>query len=141
MKKIILFAFVLCMSSWSCAQTDAHAAVEQQVKALSQAMISADAKALKNLTSAELSYGHSGGHVEDQAAFIEQIVSGTSDFVTIDLLDQSIKIMDNIAIVRHILSATTNDHGKPGTVKIGVMLIWKNDGKDWKLLARQAFKL
>lgn len=114
--------------------------VEARVELLRTAMIDADAKKLKELTATELNYGHSGGHVDDQAAFIEKLVSGNSDFVTIELKDQTIQLVKDIAIVRHTLIATTNDRGKPGDVDIGVMLIWQKQNGTWKLLARQAFK-
>lgn len=61
-------------------------------------MIEADAVKLKELSAKELSYGHSGGHVENQAEFIEKIVSGRSDFVTIELKDQTIQIVKDIAM-------------------------------------------
>ncbi len=83
---------------------------------------------------------NSGGHVENQAEFIEKIVSGRSDFVTIELKDQTIQIVKDIAIVRHNLVGTTSNQGKPGAVDIGVMLIWQKQHGKWKLLARQAFK-
>jgi hypothetical protein len=114
--------------------------VEARVEQLRTAMIDANATQLKELTASELNYGHSGGHVEDQTAFIEKIVSGKSDFVTIELRDQTIQIVKDIAIVRHTLVATTNDNGKPGDVNIGVMLVWQKQHGAWKLLARQAFK-
>lgn len=114
--------------------------VEAQVEQLRSAMISADVQKLKEVTSSELNYGHSGGHVEGQAEFIEKLVSGNSDFVTIELKDQTIQIAKDVAIVRHTLIATTNDRGKPGEVNIGVLLIWQKQKGEWKLLARQAFK-
>lgn len=114
--------------------------VEARVEQLHMAMINADTEKLKDVTAAELSYGHSGGHVENQAEFIEKIVSGKSDFVTIELRNQTISIVKDIAIVRHTLIGTTNDNGKPGEVNIGVMLIWQKQHGNWKLLARQAFK-
>lgn len=120
--------------------TKAIQQVETKVEQLRKAMIDADSQQLKEITATELNYGHSGGHVEDQAAFIEKIVSGKSDFVTIELRDQSIQIVKDIAIVRHTLFATTNNNGKPGEVTIGVMLIWQKQHGTWKLLARQAFK-
>ena len=104
-------------------------------------MIDADRTALENLTADSLSYGHSGGKVERKSDFVENIVSGKSDFVTINLSDQTISIVNNLAIVRHTLNATTNDGGKPGTVKIHVLLVWQKYKKEWKLVARQAVKL
>jgi len=114
--------------------------VEARVEQLRIAMIDGNAAKLKELSFSELSYGHSGGHVENQAEFIEKIVSGKSDFVTIELKNQKIQIVKDIAIVRHTLIGTTNNQGKPGEVDIGVMLIWQKQHGKWKLLARQAYK-
>jgi len=89
----------------------------------------------------QLSYGHSSGVVQNQPEFIEALTSGKSDFVTIDLTEQSINVVDRTAIVRHILSATTNDGGKPGQAKISILLVWQKDKGEWRLLARQAVKV
>ncbi len=115
-------------------------AVDKKVAALRLAMIDADAKTLKALSSPLLSYGHSGGHVENQAEFIEKIVSGKSDFVTMDLSEQTISISGDTALVRHILNADIKDGGVANTIKLGVLLVWQKQQGEWKLLARQAFK-
>ncbi len=143
MKPILLAAVFACLMG--CAQNprlkpDATS-VAQAVQALTQAMVSADEPSLSRLTAANLSYGHSSGNIEDKAAFIQALVSGTSDFVSIDLLDQTIQVTGETAIVRHILSAKTNDRGTPGEVRIGVLLVWQWQEGSWKLLARQAFRL
>ncbi len=114
--------------------------VDKKVAALRLAMIDADAKALKALSSPMLSYGHSGGHIENQAEFIEKIASGKSDFVTMDLSEQTISISGDTALVRHILNADIKDGGVANTIKLGVLLVWQKQQGEWKLLARQAFK-
>ncbi len=114
--------------------------VDKKVAALRLAMIDADAKALKALSSPMLSYGHSGGHIENQAEFIEKIASGKSDFVTMDLSAQTISISGDTALVRHILNADIKDGGVANTIKLGVLLVWQKQQGEWKLLARQAFK-
>jgi hypothetical protein len=135
---------LLCISAtWANAtsvKSDPSSQVAAQVELLRKAMIEADAPMLKKLSSSDLNYGHSGGHVEDQAEFIQKIISGESDFVTMSFDDQTIKVVNDIAIVRHMLVAKTNNRGVPGEVTIGVMLIWKKQKGTWKLLARQAFK-
>ena len=103
--------------------------------------IGPDSVKLATLVSDKLSYGHSGGHIEDRANFIQTLTSGKSDFVTIDLSDQQVTIVDKMAIVRHILNATNNDGGKPGTVKLSVLTVWYKEKGGWKLVARQAVKL
>ena len=123
------------------AQSKDESAVTQAVETLRKAMIDADKAGLEKITSAKLSYGHSGGNIEDRAAFVDHIVSGKSDFVTIDLTDQTIAITGQTAIVRHTLSATTNDNGKPGNVHLYVMLVFVKESGQWKLVARQAVKI
>ncbi|WP_114783445.1 nuclear transport factor 2 family protein [Botryobacter ruber] len=134
---LVCLAFSVVTEAQSKEEKDVAAAVE----ALRKAMVDADKKKLEALTASDLSYGHSSGKLEDKATFVETIVSGKSDFVSIDLKDQTVKVSGNTALVRHQLSGETNDGGTPGTVKLGVLLVWQKQQGQWKLLARQAYKL
>lgn len=148
--KSFFVAGVLAMSAWltGCADT-AHAnaaASEAQVaaaaEALRVAMVDPAREKLESLVADELSYGHSSGRVDTKASFIADLLSGASDFVTIDITDQTIRVVNaNTAIVRHTLSAQTNDGGKPGQVKLKILGVWQRDGQGWKLLARQAVRV
>jgi len=79
--------------------------------------------------------------VETKEEFVDNIVSRRSVFVSIDLTEQTISVSGNTAVVRHILSAVTNDGGQPGSVKIKILLVFKKEKGSWKLLARQAVRL
>lgn len=138
-KACFLFLFTLSLFELQ-AQSKKEKSVQVAVNNLIAAMISGDRQALEQSASAHLSYGHSGGHVEGRTEFVEKIASGKSDFVTIDIVDQTIDIVGKTAIVRHNFNATTNDAGKPGTVKLKVLLIFKKENGTWKMLARQAVK-
>jgi hypothetical protein len=141
MKKILFVISVIFFAQTICiAQSKEEKAVAAAVERLRLAMISGDKQELEIMVADALSYGHSSGLVEDKTAFVEKIVSGKSDFVTLSLLDQTIRVSGRTAIVRHILDADTNDSGKPGHVRLGVLQIWQKQGKNWKLLARQAVK-
>jgi hypothetical protein len=141
LKKIVL-GFLVCISfhTVTMAQTKDEKDVATALEKLRVAMIDGDSARLTALVSPQLSYGHSGGHVEGQAEFVSKIVTGKSDFVTIDITDQTINIVKDVAVVRHTLHATTNDNGKPSVVDLSILLVWQKDKKDWKLLARQAVK-
>jgi hypothetical protein len=115
--------------------------VAARVETLRLAMIDADGAKLKELSSPALSYGHSSGKLENQAAFVEKIAKGESDFVTIEFQNQTIEILDNVAVVRHNLVAHTKDGEVEKDIKIGVMLIWQKQKNKWLLIARQAYKL
>jgi len=130
----------LTMHVYVHAQTKAEVAVDSALEQLRKAMVDGDSAMLMSLTLPALSYGHSGGHVDDQAEFVQKIVSGKSDFVAIDISDQHLTLSRDVAVVRHKFHATTNDSGTPGTVDLSVLLIWQKQKKSWKLLARQAVK-
>ena len=136
----LLLAGLLINVSLS-AQTNDEKAVTAAVENLRKAMVDPNKAALEKLTSPDLSYGHSSGKVQNQAEFVDALVSGASDFLNIDLTEQTIKINGNTAIVRHVLSAVTSDNGKPGNAHIAILLVWTKQNKEWKLLARQAVKI
>jgi len=141
MKKINLLVLFISINFMAFAQSPTELKVAATVEKLRLAMVSGERAALEELASTDLSYGHSSGKIEDKAAFVESIASGKSDFVTIDFKDQTIKVTGKTAIVRHQLHAKTNDGGKPGEVHLGILLVLQKEGKTWKLLGRQAFKL
>jgi len=141
MKKLVFsFTLVCFMAVGALAQSAAEKDVATAVEKLRKAMVDADKAALDALTARELSYGHSSGKIEDKATFVETIASGKSDFVTIALSEQIITLSGDVAMVRHALAAETNDGGKPGTVSLGVLLVWQKQSGHWKLIGRQAFK-
>ena len=127
------------------AATGSSASAEQAVAAAAEklrvAMIDPTPAALTALVADDLSYGHSGGRVDTKDSFIGDLIAGKSDFVTIAITDQTIKVVGNTAIVRHTLTADTNDSGKPGKVQIKILGVWQQQGGQWKLLARQAVRV
>ena len=120
-------------------QTGKESAVSASVEALRKAMIAADKPALDKLTLPELSYGHSSGRLENKAEFIEALVSGKSGFSAIELSDQTVNVVDKIALVRHVFNGTRRKEGDK--MKLSILTVWLQQHDQWKLLARQAAKL
>ena len=138
--KTIGFLVLLFICNLSFAQPEKE--IETAVEKLRLTMIDPTADGLKSITSKDLSYGHSSGLMENQTEFIEALVSGKSDFKSIVLSDQSIALSGkNIALVRHKLKGETFNAGVVGALNLGVLLIWSKEKGEWKLLARQGFKL
>ncbi|MCW8085707.1 nuclear transport factor 2 family protein [Sabulicella glaciei] len=124
------------------AQSGDEQAVAQAIDALSEAMIAVDRSRLEALTADGLSYGHSAGRVENKQQFIDYLVSRASSFRSINLSDKSVSVLGNTAIARHTLTGeTVNAAGQVTPVRIGVMQVWQKSGNDWRLLARQAFRI
>lgn len=142
MKHLFLSTFLLFMVgvATSYGQKKAAESIKKAVSKLDKAMVDADGPTLYKMTYPNLSYGHSSGVIQNQKEFVEGITSGRSDFVSIDLTDQSIEIIGNTATVRHMLSAKTFDNKVPGTVRLEILLVWVKSHGQWKLLARQAVK-
>ncbi|MEZ4993366.1 MAG: TIM barrel protein [Saprospiraceae bacterium] len=117
-------------------------ALEGVVNSLSKALVDADETALTNLTSEELTYGHSSGAIEDRATFINNVVNGNLDFQTWDTSDQEVTVKGNTAWVRHnIQSSMVNKSNNSTTdIKLKVLLVWTKEDGNWKLLARQAVR-
>lgn len=143
MKKVALTLLLSFLSfSILTAQSNAEKQVTSANEQLRKAMVDGDRAVLESLASEQLSYGHSGGHIDDKKEFVEKIASGNSDFLSIDLTEQTISVSGKTAIVRHILTAKTHDKGKaPADVHLRVLLVWQKQGGKWKLLARQAVKI
>lgn len=123
------------------AQTKKEKAVAAAVETLNKGILDPEKSLLENIASNELSYGHSGGKVQNKSEFVEDLLHGTFDFLTVNTTDQKIIISGKNAIVRHIFIAKATNAGTPVDLRIGNLLVWKKEHGQWKLLARQAFKL
>ena len=93
MRKLLsAVSVVLAMSLPAFAQNAEEKSVEKSVEFMREAMISGKKSDLEKIGTDTLSYGHSSGRIENNAEFIDAIVTGKSDFVTIDLKDLTIHV-------------------------------------------------
>jgi ketosteroid isomerase-like protein len=141
MKKMIYVMLLLLCVQTALAQSKDSIQVAKVVTKLAALMVDPNKAELEALVSDQVSYGHSSGKLEGKTSFIESLISGSSDFVKINLTDQTIQLFGKTAIVRNKLFASTNDGGKPGEVKLALILVWQKNQKTWQLIARQAVKL
>lgn len=145
LKQIILFIGVIaitsCASSTDQKQLDKEM-VLQTLKKFDDAVIARDEATLNAITATNLSYGHSSGKIQDKTEFVDDVVNGSFQFVSITNDNQSVNISENVAIVRHILSADATNAGQPAKVHIGIIMVFQLDENDkMVLLARQAYRL
>ncbi len=138
-KTTVLTVLFFLITSYGSSQSAEEQSVATAVENLRKAMVSADKTPLSNLTSTDLSYGHSNGTLENKAAFIEVIMSGKNDYSSIEISDQTIKIIGNTAVVRHKFVSVME--GSTNLTNLGVLQVWQKKKGKWELLARQAFKL
>lgn len=117
------------------------AALKSSLDTFTQALIKPSMTVLDSITDDQLTYGHSSGLIQDKSEFIEDVLHGGFDFLTIDLSKQTIIYADNLAVVRHVFESKALNKDKETIVRIGVMLVWSFNSDRWKLIARQAYRL
>jgi len=118
-----------------------EAAVKQNVEALREALLKADKAQLERLSADQISYGHSDGRVQNKAEFIDGVMTRKANVKSIDFPDLKIAVAGDAAIARHISESESETDGKPNNVRIGTLEVWQKQGGNWKLLARQGYKL
>lgn len=133
---LVLFFFLTVFSH---AQNNDE--LETVVDELYTAMVDKDKSVLKKLTADKLTYGHSSGTLEDKSQFIEAVMNGSFDYISITPEDQKIIISGDVALVRHIFVTKALNEGKPIDIRIGNLMTFQKLNGIWKLLARQAYKL
>jgi len=115
--------------------------LESAIESLNKAMLSQDKSGLENLTADELSYGHSTGTIENKSEFVNNVLTGTVKFNSIEFTDQRIETTNDIGIVRTMANYKGNNGSATMDIKIGLLMIWRKQAGGWKLLARQGYKL
>lgn len=118
-----------------------EAAVKQDIEALRKALLTADKAKLEQLTADQVSYGHSDGRVQNKAEFINGVMTRKAVVKSIEFPELTVAIAGDAAIARHLYTSESETDGKPSSVKIGALAVWQKQGGNWKLLARQGFKL
>jgi len=141
MKKILVTLFLIGTTGMASAQSKEDIKAEQAVAFLVKALESGSKSDLDAIASADLTYGHSNGKIEDKKTFIEELTNGNSDFVSIKTSGQTIHVTGNIALIRHRLDATTLNKGVAGEAHLYVLMVFRKEKGSWKLLARQAAKV
>ena len=80
-KKLLLTFSFLTVSLIFAQKNNNQQAVADASEKLRLAMISGDKTILESLILPELTYGHSGGHIDDAKEFVEKLASKKSNFL------------------------------------------------------------
>jgi hypothetical protein len=102
-----------------------------------------DSATLEDLFAKNLSYGHSGGNVQNREEAIRGITRNKSTYTDTSLKSYTVYIGDDdVAIARYVMRETeTKEDGKSAPLHLTIMTVWIKDDKKWKLFGRQAVKL
>lgn len=140
-KSVLLFTLIVFSTVNLCAQNKDVQDVSIAVEKLSKAIVDPNRAALESIASDALSYGHSAGKVQNKSEFVDDLLNGPFDFSSVEPTNQTISISGKNAIVRHTFVAKATNAGVPTDIRIGIMMVWRKEAGQWKLFARQAFRL
>jgi hypothetical protein len=145
MFKRIFFVAALCsllgLAPATFAAKNETAAVAKAAEKLRELMVDPDKAKLGALVAKELTYGHSNGKIDTKTSFIDDLVTGASNFLSITITDQTIAVVGDTALIRHTLNGDMHDKGKdPSKIGLNILQVWQKQGGKWKLLARQSIR-
>lgn len=123
------------------AQSQDEAIITEALERFNVVMIHPDSAILESLVSDDLEYVHSSGTVRDKQGFIDEFVKRWTNFTEVRVENQTIHVTGDNAIVRHRLLATMDNPDYPADVDIIILMVWRKEAGEWKMLARQAAKI
>ena len=138
----IFFAMLLALlPSAGHAQSQDEALISKAIDELKIVMEAPDSAILASLVSKDLVYVHSSGTVRDKKGFVDEFIKGQTKVTNVKFLNQTIAVTGDLAIVRHRMLADLHNPDYPPLIDIIILMVWKKEDGDWKMLARQAAKL
>ena len=141
MTRLLAFFFFILLTQASVAQSKEEK-VWQRVEALTKAIFETkDSLALLDLVSEHVTYGHSNANVEDKKTMVEKAMANKTTYRDRAFERISIRVDGNTAVVRHNFRAISMENGKESPLELGIMQVWKKEGKKWRIWARQAVKI
>jgi ketosteroid isomerase-like protein len=139
-RSFFLFVFILT-GYCTLGQSRDEALISEALEQFRLAMLNPDADVLGRLASDDLEYVHSSGTVRNKQGFVDEFMKRWTNFTSVTIQDQTIKVTGENAIVRHRLLADANNPGYPSKVDIIILMVWRKENGTWKMLARQAAKI
>ncbi len=142
MKNVFLVGFVFLMSIASFAQSSNDNEVWSRVEALTNAIFKKkDSVALLDLVSTKVTYGHSGGNVEDKATMVLKAMASKQTYKNLEFEKTSMDIDGHTAVLRHNLRGISVENGTETPLNLAILQVWKKENGKWRIWARQAVKI
>lgn len=101
---------------------------------------SKNADVISSLVGEGLTYGHSGGILEDRPTMIQKAAESATVYENVTNQLLSVKSLGKITTIRVILKATSIEKGASTPLNLGILQVWNKVGGNCKLIERQAVK-
>ena len=142
MKKFLSILFLSVFTLAAFAQSSTENQVWSRVEALTKAIFETkDSLALVDLVSSRVTYGHSGGNIEDKATMVQKAVGSKTTYKNSVFEKVSLDVDGNTAILRHNFRATSIENGTESPLNLSILQVWRKENGKWRIWARQAVKI
>ena len=138
---VALGASYLALGGSAGADSGDEAAVAQRVETLRKRLLEANKAKLEEIAAPQISYGHSDGRVETKEQFVTAVMTRKQVVKSLAFPELKLAVVGNAAIARHVYLSESELDGKATTTRIGALQVWQKQDGEWKLLARQGFRL
>jgi len=118
-------------------------AVLDAEKTWSTAVVAGDTATLDRLLSADLSYGHASGALDNKKNYIGRIQSGAQKYVSVvyDEGKPDVRVYGLTAVLIASAEVTSLTDGKPNAQHLRFLHVYVRRGGQWQLVAHQSVKL
>ena len=142
MKNLLFVLLLITASLGTLGQSANENQVWNRVEALTKAIFDTkDSVALLDLVSSKVTYGHSGGNIEDKATMVQKAVASKTVYKNSVSEKVSVDIDGNTAVVRQNFRATSVENGTETPLNLAILQVWKKENGKWRIWARQAVKV
>ncbi len=143
MKKVFLSFILIYLTISIQAQNKEQNDLIKIVEELHQFIfIKKDSSALERIFAKEITYGHSGGKLENRKEAIEDISHNQSTYTNISIDSIDVLFNGKTAVSRYVLKGDeTNKNNKLTHLHLNILMTWIKEKNKWKMFARQAVKL
>lgn len=143
MKKLVVVLLTSFVALFAIGQSSEQAKVWAGADALRKAVFETkDSAALYDLVGSKVTYGHSGGNIEDKPTMIHNAVVSKTTYRNTSVEKLSITFIKETAILREIFRATSVDEkGVESPLNLNILQVWIKDHGKWRLFGRQAVKI
>jgi ketosteroid isomerase-like protein len=141
MKTLFVLAFCLVTGFAFAADAKTEKEILGCLDAWKQALLQRDRAALDKLFSADMTYSHSNGRLENKAEAIEAVVNGPTRYNSIEVAEPSVRTYGNTAVAKAKITMNMTTDGKPNLMVLDVLHVFVKMSGGWQLVARHSVRL
>ena len=105
------------------------------------AQVSKDVAVLERVLADDLIYTHSSGNTDTKQSYIQSIRDGKSNYGSIDVQEQNVRIYGNSAVVNGVCLIKMTSNNTTTDLKLRYTDVYVKKGSQWQMVAWQSLRM